>query len=142
MYLTTIMFLKNQDWGFSPKQKKFCLWTKASALTYELLFTSSLQIPDLLNQPRFWSLCGEDSLEKGMATHASELLCGCKESDTTEQLTHTHTHTHKHCWWQNFYSPGHSLTLPDPKSSKVTKSLNTTFKLKQYKLVFLFVCLL
>lgn len=83
------MFLKTQDWGFSPKQKKFCLWTKASALAYELLLTSSLQIPDLLSQPSFLSLCGEDSLEKGMVTHASELFCGCEETDTTEQLTHT-----------------------------------------------------
>ena len=23
-------------------------------------------------------------------------LCGCKELDTTERLTHTHTHTHTH----------------------------------------------
>ena len=77
---------------YQTKQKKFCLWTKASALTYELLLTSSLQIPDLLSQPRFLSLCEEDSLEKGTATHARELLCGCKESDMTEKLTHTHTH--------------------------------------------------
>ena len=56
----------------------------------------------------FWvrSLGQEDPLEKGMATHSSILVwrvpqteepdrlqsMGRKESDTTEQLTHTHTH--------------------------------------------------
>ena len=57
-----------------------------------------------------WSLGREDPLEKGMATHSSILiwripwtwepgwlqLRGCKESDVTEQLTHTHTQTHTH----------------------------------------------
>ena len=52
------------------------------------------------------SLGQEDPLEKGMATHSSILVwrvpqteepnrlqsMGRKESDTTEQLTHTHTH--------------------------------------------------
>ena len=52
-------------------------------------------------------LGGEDSLEKGMATHSSILAwripqteeparlqsMGSKEMDTTERLTHTHTHT-------------------------------------------------
>ena len=56
---------------------------------------------------QFGSLGKEDPLEKEMATHPSILawriplkrsLAGCspwgrKESDTTEQLTHTHTHT-------------------------------------------------
>jgi len=47
-------------------------------------------------------LGGEDSLEKGMATHSSilawriprteEPAMGSKEMDTTERLTHTHTH--------------------------------------------------
>ena len=51
------------------------------------------------------SLDGEDPLENRMATHSSILACefhgqrslvsyssrGCKESDTTERLTHTHT---------------------------------------------------
>ena len=51
-------------------------------------------------------LGGEDSLEKGMATHSSILAwriprteeparlqsMGSKEMDTTERLTHTHTH--------------------------------------------------
>ena len=58
------------------------------------------------------SLGWEDPLEEGMATHLLQYSClenphgqrslagyspwGCKESDTTEQLsTHTHTHTHK-----------------------------------------------
>ena len=53
---------------------------------------------------RIRSLGQEDPLEKGMATHSSMLAwkipwteesgglqsMGCKESDTTEQLTHTH----------------------------------------------------
>ena len=58
-------------------------------------------------------LCQEDPLEKRMATHSSILAWriswtenlagyspwGCKESDTSEQLTlftFTHTHTHIH----------------------------------------------
>ena len=57
------------------------------------------------------SLGWEDPLEEGMATHLLQYSClenphgqrslagyspwGCKESDTTEQLsTHTRTHTH------------------------------------------------
>ena len=54
----------------------------------------------------FWSLGCEDPLEKGMAAHSSILASripwtqecggyrawGCKELDTTEQLTHTHKH--------------------------------------------------
>ena len=55
-------------------------------------------------ETRVWSLDQEESLEKGMATHSSILAWrllwieeagrlyspwGCKESDTTEQLTHT-----------------------------------------------------
>ena len=57
-----------------------------------------------------WFLGQEDTLEKGMATHSSILVClipwagelgtysprGCKESDTTEQLTHIHKHTCTH----------------------------------------------
>ena len=58
------------------------------------------------------SLGWEDPLEEGMATHLLQYSClenphgqrslagyspwGCKESDTTEQLsTHTHTHTQR-----------------------------------------------
>ena len=49
------------------------------------------------------SLGQEDPLEKGMATHSTLLAWripwteepgGLKESDTTEQLTHTHVHTY------------------------------------------------
>ena len=54
------------------------------------------------------SLCQEDTLEKGTGPtpvflpgefHGERSLVGysawgCKELDTTEQLTHTHTHTH------------------------------------------------
>ena len=56
----------------------------------------------------FPSLSQEDALKEGMATHSSILSWripwteepggyspwGCKDSDMTEQLTHTHTHTH------------------------------------------------
>ena len=56
------------------------------------------------------SLVQEDPLEKEMATHSSILVgeshgqrslagyspWGHKESDMTEQLTHTHTHRHTH----------------------------------------------
>ena len=54
------------------------------------------------------SLGPEDPLEEGMAAYSSILawripwteglvgysLWGCKDLDTTKQLTHTHTHTH------------------------------------------------
>ena len=59
-----------------------------------------------IRETRVLSLGQEDPLEKGMATHSSILVwrvpqteepdrlqsMGRKESDTTEQLTHTHTH--------------------------------------------------
>ena len=60
-------------------------------------------------EARFHFLDQEDPLEKRLSTHSSILAWtriheqrnlesyspwGCKESDTTEQLTHTHTHTH------------------------------------------------
>ena len=68
------------------------------------------------NLPAMWetwvqSLDWENPLKKGMATHSGILAWripmdrggwqasvhkGCKESDMTEQLTHTHTHTHTH----------------------------------------------
>ena len=60
-----------------------------------------------MQETRVQSLGVEDPLEKGMAIHSSILAWripwtekprglhgswGRKESDTTEQLTHTHTH--------------------------------------------------
>ena len=38
-------------------------------------------------EPRVWSLGGEDPLEEGMATHSSILAWGRKESDRTERLS-------------------------------------------------------
>ena len=63
-----------------------------------------------MQEPQVQSLGQEDPLEKEMAAHSRFLLAefrgernlvgyspwGRKESDTTEQLTHTHTHTHTH----------------------------------------------
>ena len=66
-------------------------------------------------------------LEKEMATHSSVLawtiswteelgrysLWGCKELDTTEQLTNTtHIHVHIHIVYMNFYLVGYSRCLP------------------------------
>ena len=64
--------------------------------------------PPAMQEPQVQSLGREDPLEKEMAAHSRFLLAefrgernlvgyspwGRKESDTTEQLTHTHTHTH------------------------------------------------
>ena len=66
--------------------------------------------PPAMQEPQVQSLGREDPLEKEMAAHSRFLLAefrgernllgyspwGRKESDTTEQLTHTHTHTHTH----------------------------------------------
>ena len=63
-----------------------------------------------IQETQVGSLGQEDPLEKKMAPHSSTLAWripwteesgghspwGRKESDTTEQLTHTHTHTHIH----------------------------------------------
>ena len=63
-----------------------------------------------MQEPQVQSLGREDPLEKEMAAHSRFLLAefhgerslvgyspwGRKESDTTEQLTHTHTHTYTH----------------------------------------------
>ena len=70
-------------------------------------------LPEMLETWVVASLGWEDPLEKGMATHSSNLAWripqteepgglspwGSKELDTTEQLTHFHTHpphTHPH----------------------------------------------
>ena len=42
-------------------------------------------------QPTPVFLPGESHGQRGLVGYG---LWGCKESDTTEQLTHTHTHTH------------------------------------------------
>ena len=63
-----------------------------------------------VRETQVWFLGWDDPLEKDMATHSNILAwripwtekpVGCiprglKESDMTEQLTHTHTHTHTH----------------------------------------------
>ena len=62
----------------------------------------------VMQETQVQSLVWEDPLEKGMATHSSILAWripwteepegysawGCKELDTSEQLTHTHRRTH------------------------------------------------
>ena len=66
-------------------------------------------VKNLLAMRETWVRClvWEDSLEKGMVIHSSisawKIPCteepgelqskGCKESNTTEQLTHIHAHT-------------------------------------------------
>ena len=60
----------------------------------------------VMQETHVGSLGWEEPLEKGMAIHSSILVWrkawwaivhgGCKESDTTEQLTHIHTQTHTH----------------------------------------------
>ena len=72
-----------------------------------------------MQEKKVQSLSREDPLEKEMATHSGILgwrspwmeepgglqssAWGCKESDTTEQLTHTHTHTHTHVFFFRFF---------------------------------------
>ena len=69
---------------------------------------SVIKTPLPIQKMQVQSLGHEDTPEKEMATHSSSLAWeiswmeepggyspwGCKESDTTEQLTHTQTHTH------------------------------------------------
>ena len=58
--------------------------------------------PPAMQETQVQSLGRENPLKKGMATHSSVLAWripwtipwGCKESDMTEQLTHTHNHQH------------------------------------------------
>ena len=75
------------------------------------------------------SLSWEDPLEKGMATHSIILVWripwteepprGCKESDMTEQLTHTHRDGKPH----TVNSP---TSLPHPKGLLYTIDDETT----------------
>ena len=59
---------------------------------------------------RVQSLGWEDLLEKGMATHSSIPLWGCKESDTTE---HTHTRTRAYINFFHLAAPDLSCSLQD-----------------------------
>ena len=73
-------------------------WLRAS------LMTQTVKNPPAMQETWVQSLCQEDPLEEEMPTLSSILSClenpmkrgacpwGHKESDTTEQLTHTHTH--------------------------------------------------
>lgn len=111
---------------------------KSQALTYELL---DLFLTDLrLAQPaQVSNLIGRRFLREGNGYPCQRAPLWLQESDMTEKLTHSHTHK-SILQVAEFFIVQVTLTLPDPKSSKVTKSLNITFILKQYKLVF-FVCL-
>ena len=64
-----------------------------------ILVTQMVENMPAMQETWVRSLGWEDPLEKGMATHSSILghlmdrgaWSGCKELDTTEQLTHIHT---------------------------------------------------
>ena len=72
------------------------------------LVAQMLTSPLAMQKNTVWFLGQEDPLEKETATYSSIFAwripkteepgslqsVGCKELDTTEQLTHTHTHTH------------------------------------------------
>ena len=75
--------------------------------TVPYMYMASLVAQMVKNLPAMWEtwiwpLGRKDPLEKRMATHSSILAWrfpwtipwGCKESDTTEWLSHTRTHTH------------------------------------------------
>ena len=79
--------------------------------SYASLATQTVKNLPAVQETQVQSLGREDPLEKGMATHSSFLAFrvpwtrrlegystwGCKESDTTEQVS-THTHTHLLLW--------------------------------------------
>ena len=94
-----------------PRQLEQNYILKRGSLCTLRAFLVSQMVKNLLamQETWVWSLGWEDPLEKGMASHSSILACripwteslvsyspwGCKESDTTEQLTHTHTSLRK-----------------------------------------------
>ena len=73
------------------------IWLK---LTWASLMAQRVKNLPALQETHVQSLGWEDPLGKGMATHSSilawrtpwtEETSGCKESDTTQRLTHTDT---------------------------------------------------
>ena len=86
-------------------------WGHLTPLHSQTVFPGGSVVKSLpaMQETRVWSLGWEGPLEKAMATHSNILAWRIpwmekpggiqsmhKQSDMTEQLTHTHTHTHTH----------------------------------------------
>ena len=75
-------------------------WSDLAAAAF--LMAQLVKSPPAMWETWVWSLGWRDPLEKGTATHSSILAWripwtvyrpkGCKESDTTDRLSHSHTH--------------------------------------------------
>ena len=86
-------------------------WLSSIHMGWASLVAQMAQNPPAMQETWVCSLSWEDPLEEGMATipvlfpgelHGQRSLAGCKESDTTEQLS---TAQHRHMWWRRKWQP-------------------------------------
>ena len=102
--------VEQNDWWWTLNIFKY----RTKAKTQASLVAQTVKSLPAIQETQVWSLGGEDPLEKGMTiilvflpvkSHGQRSLAGysswdCKESDMTEQLTHTRTHTKLKQWWR------------------------------------------
>ena len=97
--------IKTFHWVFITFRVKPTLRTLDLDQVHTSLVDQMVKNPPIMQKTVVWLLGCKDSLENGMATHSSFLawriprteepgdLCGHKESDVTEKISHTYSHS-------------------------------------------------
>ena len=97
--------IKTFHWVFITFRVKPTLRTLDLDQVHTSLVDQMVKNPPIMQKTVIWLLGCKDSLENGMATHSSFLawriprteepgdLCGHKESDVTEKISHTYSHS-------------------------------------------------